>query len=647
MARALRVKLDPIPEVSTEGSRGVAAVLLSLADLGKGSTKAEPTSVVDAKISFRLTLRQKVLRDDLVEQTDLGSLSGKLELRGGQVAPVFIVTPDAAENALVSSFDEEAAEQAPPPAEGVEPGSVAAAVRLKPRTLDLLFDKESFEGTSALPVPRLIVPGELLGGCHFLELAAELEVAGASEASFESNDVLDGRVTRESPPPLPLFDVLLLDDLDQPLDGVALRFETDGEPRVVTTDATGFARIVAEAADSVAEVLIDDFAALRARMKPLWDKADRGKGRAPTAPSEEIVVFAVRGDESPRAGVDAQTPVVIRVQPYVSLVRLKGPFFDLNKNFLLNTAIGGLRDVRSIYDANDPSTLLLVGHTDTSGQASRNDPLSLERARSVAAYLSDQVDVWEKQFESGVPEGQRWGRHEDEQMIEVLPDAATDRQPGEGLIAFFQRTRGFTASSSLGKAERQQLITEYMALDGADVKEAGLDITLVTHGAGENFPLDDTGEAVDNRPADGKRDALDRRVELFFFDKELGVQPVVADGSNSKPKSLEYREWRRRALELSEVLPPGGERDRIVSVILLSNSGNLPLADRDLTLQIEGEQPIKGRTDKDGFFEKSRVPAGDHLITIDGISTFVAATPTSIVRREHVVTGHALLDGDA
>ncbi len=109
MARALRVKLDPIPEASTEGPRELAAVTLSLADLGKGSSKADPASAVAAKISFRLTLRQKVLSDDQVEQQDLGSLSGTVELRGGDAAPVFVVAPDSAETALVSSFDAEAA----------------------------------------------------------------------------------------------------------------------------------------------------------------------------------------------------------------------------------------------------------------------------------------------------------------------------------------------------------------------------------------------------------------------------------------------------------------------------------------------------------------------------------------------------------
>lgn len=228
-------------------------------------------------------------------------------------------------------------------------------------------------------------------------------------------------------------------------------------------------------------------------------------------------------------------------------------------------------------------------------------------------------------------------------MIRELPGFAT-RQSGETPVAFFRRTRGFPPASTLGDAERKQLISEYMGLDGANVKDQALDIEVVTHGAGENFPLDTTGTKLDERPQDGQHEQLDRRVELFFFDKQLGVQPLVADGSSSKPKSREYPEWRRRALQLEEIEPAGGARDCVISIILLSNSGNVPLSNRSITLNVEGDPPFSGSTDANGSFEKLGVPAGEHLLTVDGISTLVAATPPSITQRPHVVAGHVLID---
>jgi outer membrane protein OmpA-like peptidoglycan-associated protein len=96
-----------------------------------------------------------------------------------------------------------------------------------------------------------------------------------------------------------------------------------------------------------------------------------------------------------------------------------------------------------------------------------------------------------------------------------------------------------------GPKTRKQLITDYMALDGvklADQKHFHLNIG--THGAGENYSLDATGLELDQAAADGQEDRVDRRVELFFFDTEFGVEPPpgTADGP-------EYLEWRARADE--------------------------------------------------------------------------------------------------
>lgn len=636
MPRALRVKLDPIPEASPNDLAFVEGARVSLSDLGKGASKSKQDESVAAKLSFRLAVRDRLRDGSEPHREDLGQLSGKLELSGALLSPVFVLDKDS----FTAAFSDR--ELTPPLPDSVDPGSAEAARRPKPRTLRLELASDSFQGVELLNDTRLLIPSELLTNAHFLELEASLEVAGSAEGAFETNDVLDGRVTLESPPPLPTLDVLLLDDLSQPLDGVALRLQFGDNSKTVTTDASGFARQLMER-PGPGSVFIDDVAALRSRLQPLWDKADRGKDAVPPVIDENTTVFALRGDDSPEAPLDSETPHVIRVYPYVFLARLKGMFFDLNKSFLLPSALPGLKQARAIYDDNNPGKLLIVGHTDTSGQAANNDTLSLERARSVAAYLADDDATWEKQFDASRPEGRRWGKPEDELMIKAVTSFDTNRQGGETPIAFFHRARGLPAGASLTKDERRQLIVEYMAQDGANVTEQGLDIEVITHGAGENFPGDATGEELDRAPPDGKQEQLDRRVELFFFDKELGIQPKVADGSNSKPKSLEYPEWRRRATELREIGPEGGLGDRLISVILLSNSGNQPLANRTVTLHIEGEAPFTGATDANGVFEKTGLPPGDHQITVDGITSFVAATPTDVLQRPHVVVGHKLL----
>lgn len=644
MTRALRIKLDAVPEQVEKSAGLIEGLAISLVSLGPGGSKAEYQAPKPAKLEFRLGLREQVRGAPAPERRLLATLSGELSLEGPSARPVFVVAPAAAATALSLEVAPAELAKTPPP---VETGPFAAITARRPRhrALPLSFDPVSFRGTEALSPRRLVILAELLAGFRFFDVEARLELAGAGEAEFELNDTLEGRITPDSPPPLPSYDVLLIDDVGKPLDGVPLRISRPRNEEVVTTDADGFVRFVTDEAEQ-GRVALADVSALKQRLGPLWDQTDRGKAASPPL-TEETTILALRGTESPEVGLDTRGSAVLRVQQYVFLARLEGMFFDLNKTFLLPSALGGLREARALYERHNPGSLLIVGHTDRSGSTSVNDPLSLERARSVAAFLSDDAATWEENYGSSVPEAKRWGRHEDEQMAGALPDFPETRAPGETPIPWFQRTRGLRAGAELDAGGRTRLIEEYMAQDGVDVNELGLQIELVRHGAGEHFPLDPSGSELDADAPDDERDQLDRRVELFFFDHELGVQPKVADGSNSSASSQEYPEWRRRALELSEISAHGGLRDRHVSVVLLSNSGNQPLAERSVELLVEGEPPITRQTDADGVFEQAGLPPGDHVLRVDGIESFVSATPVDVVRRPHVVIGHVLEPSEA
>ena len=125
---------------------------------------------------------------------------------------------------------------------------------------------------------------------------------------------------------------------------------------------------------------------------------------------------------------------------------------------------------------------------------------------------------------------------EAELMIDTLPDAA-QRDPTEGRVRWFQRTRGLKVDGIAGEETRRALIGEYMALDGTSLPKS---IEVVPHGCGENFPRDDT--------VNGVADPDNRRVEIFFFKDKLGVQPPPA-GKNAAKGSKEYPEWVGRAGE--------------------------------------------------------------------------------------------------
>lgn len=264
-------------------------------------------------------------------------------------------------------------------------------------------------------------------------------------------------------------------------------------------------------------------------------EVDGGNGETVTDTYKSPLVVLETPDPGPQLRM-------IGAVPYAVMARMRGMLFDTNKCFLLPTAIEALERIREIYEANNPSELLVVGHTDTTAQPDINDPLSKERADSIKAYLEDDVDAWLANYK--LPGKKQWGSREDRLMITAMPGFDA-RLPGETLIEWFQRTRELQVDGVAGTETRTQLITEYMSLDGVELsQEPDFLISIKTHGAGENFPLADTGFELDRAALDEREDPLDRRVELFFFATDFGIFP--APGA---PDGKEYLEWRKRAAE--------------------------------------------------------------------------------------------------
>ncbi len=282
--------------------------------------------------------------------------------------------------------------------------------------------------------------------------------------------------------------------------------------------------------------------------------------------------------------------------PRCKMARLRGMLFDTNKAFLLPSAIADLKQVRKIYEQNNPSKLLVVGHTDTTGDASINDSLSLERAQATLAYLEDDVDTWLKFYDSSVRESRRWGEPEDNHMLTaVLGDSTV--VTSSDMQRF--KEQNDVDEEGVGTQTRRALITRYMALDGEELDSGEFDIEAKAHGCGENFPVDDTGQELDTAPEDDKEDALDRRVELFFFDTEFGIAPAPV-GDNSPPGSTQYPTWRKLAKQAFDsviVAPPGMRPCRV----LLIRDGE-PQANTAFALEFDG-RTATGVTTADGFVQ--------------------------------------------
>ncbi len=334
------------------------------------------------------------------------------------------------------------------------------------------------------------------------------------------------------------FTLRLVDELGQPVAGVDLAFAHGGATDTVTTDADGRATLNDPAGAPAATATFGDGSALRDAVRDRWNGPRDGDALVDSA---EVAVIELHADLPPvvLAPTVEQT---LSVQPYVERVRLLGRFFSRNKCFFLPGGLDGARAIVAEYAASPGAALLVVGHTDSTGSPDYNDAISLERARSLAAFLAGDSGAWLDWYGDDKPNEKRWGVAEDQAMIGAMPDAA-QRSGDEAPVTWYQRTRGLGVDGVAGPQTRGRLVPEYMALEGTSLPSG---VAITAHGCGQNFPAD---------PApDGADDPDNRRVEAFFFDGALGVQPPPP-GDNSGIGSPDYPEWVRRAKRTLDVGP--------------------------------------------------------------------------------------------
>jgi outer membrane protein OmpA-like peptidoglycan-associated protein len=288
---------------------------------------------------------------------------------------------------------------------------------------------------------------------------------------------------------------------------------------------------------------------------------------------------------------------VLELVPAVSRVRIVGMFFDLNKCFLLPSAVPGIKGIRRQYEKHPASNLLIVGHTDTSGNDDFNATLSVERADAMAAYLTDKVPPWEAFFESSKPAEKRWGIREVQHMLSVLPDGGTPFFEGKvdgadgpitkAAVKAFQKSEKLTEDGIAGPVTRKSLITRYMGIDGTTLP-AG--ITITTHGCGESFPVAKTQDA--------QRSPEDRRVEIYFFDGPITPPPP---GKTSGKDSTAYPKWVEQVTETVEFntgVDPSVPR---TFALRFHDDDVKPMPNVRFRVTIDGQVQAPQQADGDGF----------------------------------------------
>lgn len=390
-------------------------------------------------------------------------------------------------------------------------------------------------------------------------IAVEASLFGEPKKQAEKG--VHGQATKVEPPlppPAPRrpvtppktlhsFAIRLVDEVGTAVSGVDLLFSHGGSKDDGTTDGNGVARVEDSAATS-AKAKIVDTKALRKALKAKWDQPR--SDRKWLDESQGVTVVRLIGDNLPSFDLVADKLRIVSIQPYAARVRLVGGFFDTNKCFLLPSAMHGIRELKNQYDTHPGANLLLVGHTDTSGQEDYNSKLSLERAQAVADYLTDQVAAWEAFFGDSHPQAKRWSLLEVQYMLTALPEGGSPFYGGppngaddawsRGAIRAFQRDQSLKEDGIAGPETRKALIKAYMALDGTTLP-AGTKLTA--HGGGEFFPVDETGDAA--------RSAENRRVEIFIFDGPISPPPP---GPTSKRGSVEYPRWLQQVQETIDIV---------------------------------------------------------------------------------------------
>jgi outer membrane protein OmpA-like peptidoglycan-associated protein len=384
-----------------------------------------------------------------------------------------------------------------------------------------------------------------------------------------------------------IYEVRLVDELGEPIEDVLLRV-VDSDP--MRTDADGRIRYD-DGSSSNSLARFPDPKGLREALRPRWEQIREGDWI--TEDAEHTYIDAA--DPLPMVRVRSDRLQIIVVQPRVICARILELLFDTNKSFLLPSALEHIREVRKLYDTRPRAEVLIVGHTDITGEPNVNDPLSLNRAKAVKAYLRDDVETWLDFYGDHMHPKARWGADEDHLMLQAVL-AESGEELTDTPVRHFQATRGLEPDNKLGDNTRRAIITEYMAVDGTTLPEG---IDPIAHGCGENFPLDP--------PEDGEPDhSRDRRVELFFFDADLGILPPP-QGDNSGPGTPEYPEWRRRSVETHQFAVH-------VLAFSLIDDDDQPVVGERYEIGIDDAPIADGRLDAHGRASLNVSAAGDYWV---------------------------------
>ncbi|MGZ6143213.1 MAG: N-acetylmuramoyl-L-alanine amidase, partial [Myxococcales bacterium] len=210
---------------------------------------------------------------------------------------------------------------------------------------------------------------------------------------------------------------------------------------------------------------------------------------------------------------------------------LDGVHFEFDKSFALPGAIPTWRGIHAFLKKSPNRRVLVVGHTDKTGEEDYNLALSKERAEMAAAALRGDADTWYKHYEHR-DAGKKWGKREDGWMLNKLgflkkepKDASADETTA--AMRAFQKKNTLQGDGKPSEATRKALIRQYLDLNGSSSNAVNGAQVL---GCGERHPKE------------GASNAELRRVEIFLFDGEIKPEPSKCAKADH-PGCTAYDAW--------------------------------------------------------------------------------------------------------
>jgi len=345
------------------------------------------------------------------------------------------------------------------------------------------------------------------------------------------------------------FEVQLVDEVGEALEGVRVRVRVDPVGETLTTDADGRVQATSREGWNFGVARIDDVEAVRNILAERWAQVRPGD-RLQLAKNRTFVTCPdITPIEQPMCQMTKGTLHTLAVQPDVVLVRCSVTIFEPNDFFPMPDL-----EVSKLLARSESlkGTILVVGHARSAESSDGNASLAIDRARTMAALLQRDVEAWLRNYGSAIPEERRWGKMHDQRMLsEILRRTPDTHALGRERVRWFQRSRGLAVDGVLGEETRKALIAETMAHTGVRIPKS---MRVEVHGGGEAFPAEDT-------------EPEDRPIELLFFFDGLGILPRPSSPTSTD----EYPEWLRRAHDVRVVT--GGGRQKPTPAPTLTVSG--------------------------------------------------------------------------